>query len=100
MTETEFQQRILDTAHLYGWMTHHTRPAQTTRGWRTPITGHQGFPDLVLARAGRLIVAELKTDRGKLGPGQPEWLHTLGTHGRLWRPRDWNTVLTELKNTP
>jgi hypothetical protein len=61
------------------------------------MTGHRGFPDLVLARHGRVLLAELKADGGRLGPGQPEWLAALGDHGRLWRPTQWDAVLEELR---
>jgi hypothetical protein len=97
VTEAELQQRVMDTARLYGWLCVHHRPAHTSRGWRTPVQGDRGVPDLILARQGRVLLAELKTDRGQLGPGQGEWLEALGPHGRLWRPRDWDDVLTELK---
>ena len=34
MTETDFLQRVIDTAKLYGWLVTHFRPAKTARGWR------------------------------------------------------------------
>jgi len=61
MTEREFQQAVVQLARLMGWRVHHTRPALTQRGrWLTPIQGDAGFPDLVLCRPPRLILAELK----------------------------------------
>jgi len=97
VTEADYQQRVLDTAVLLGWHVAHFRPARTARGWRTPMQGQPGFPDLVLARGGTVILAELKTDRGQPKPDQLAWLDALGEHGRLWRPRDWTDVLAELK---
>lgn len=97
MTEEEYQQRIIDTALLRGWRVAHFRPAKTSRGWRTPMQGHTGFPDLVLARQGYVIVPEVKTDTGRLRPGQREWIDALGAHARLWRPRDWHDVEAELQ---
>jgi hypothetical protein len=73
MNEADYQARIIDTARLHGWRCAHFRPAHTAKGWRTPIEGDRGFPDLVLARDGHIIIAELKSDRGRLGPGQSEW---------------------------
>lgn len=70
----------------------HFRPARTAAGWRTPLSGDRGVPDLLLARRGRLILAELKSERGRLGSGQREWLDALGEHGRLWRPADWDAI--------
>jgi hypothetical protein len=60
------------------------------------VQGDVGAPDLLLARGGVVLLAELKADRGRLGPGQREWLAEAGGHGRLWRPRDWEDVLAEL----
>ena len=61
MTEREFQRAVVELARLMGWRVHHTRPALTRAGeWRTPIQGDAGFPDLVLCRPPRLILAELK----------------------------------------
>jgi hypothetical protein len=98
ISEAQWQQRVMDTAALLGYRTAHFRPAQARSGrWATPMQGDRGFPDLVLAKSGRILVVELKSDTGKLGPGQREWLDELGEHGRLWRPRDWSEVLAELK---
>lgn len=99
MTEAEFQQRVIDTAKLYGWMVHHTRTARTGNGWRTPIAGDKGAPDLLLARRGVVIHSELKTDRGRPAPEQVAWLKAIGDTARLWRPRDWEDVLDQLKET-
>jgi hypothetical protein len=97
MSEADFQGRVIDTAQRLGWRVVHHRHARHADGsWRTPMTGDKGFPDLVLSRDGVVILAELKSDTGKLGPGQQEWLDALGPHGRLWRPRDWPEVHAEL----
>lgn len=96
MTEAQLLERVVQTAKLYGWRVSHTRPARTAKGWRTAVQGDVGVPDLTLARAGVVLLVELKSDRGRLGPGQPEWLDAAGAHGRVWRPRDWPQVLAEL----
>lgn len=77
MTEKEFQRRILLYAKAHGWLVHHARPAKTAKGWRTPIMGDPGFLDLVLARAGVVIIAELKSDKGKPTKEQEAWLDAL-----------------------
>lgn len=98
LTEAQWQKRVVEIATLHGWRWCHLRPAQVRNGrWATPQGGHPGFPDLVLARAGEVIVAELKTDTGRMRPGQPEWLEQLGPHGRLWRPAQWDDVHNELR---
>jgi hypothetical protein len=103
ISETIFQSQIIAAARLYHWRIVHHRPALNRSGkWSTPMEGDKGFPDLVLAKNGYVILAELKSNTGKLGPGQQEWLTELGEHARLWRPRDWNEIVQELsaKHTP
>jgi hypothetical protein len=96
VTEDDYLRRVLDTATIHGWRVAHFRPAKTAKGWRTPMQGHPGLPDLVLARNGRVILAELKSDRGRPTVDQVAWLAALGDHGRLWRPKEWTAVLSEL----
>ena len=103
MTERErdFQRAVVDLARLMGWRVHHTRPALTQRGrWLTPIQGDAGFPDLVLCRPPRLIVAELKRVGGKPTAEQQGWLDALhacaGVECYLWTPADWNAVVRTL----
>lgn len=97
LSEADFQRRVMDTARLAGFRVAHFRPAMTQRGrWVTPMAGDTGFPDLVLAKAGLVLCAELKTDTGKPSAQQLAWLEQLGDHGRLWRPSDWAQVLSDL----
>lgn len=97
LPEADWQARVIDTAHTYGWRVCHHRPARTRKGWRTPVQGDAGLPDLILARNGVVLLVELKTDRGRVTAAQRAWLDQLGGHGRLWRPRDWPNVLEELR---
>jgi hypothetical protein len=97
LSEAAYQRRIIDAAAALGWRAAHFRPARTARGWRTPLEGHAGLPDLVLAKAGSVILAEVKSERGRLGRGQAAWLEQLGEHGRLWKPQSWPEVLAELR---
>lgn len=101
MNETEWQRRVMETAKLHGWRCCHYRPARVGKGSRqryvTPVVGDRGGPDLLLARRGVVLLAELKTDTGVVEPRQRLWAEQLGDHYRLWRPRDWETlVLPEL----
>jgi hypothetical protein len=97
ISEDGFQAAIIDLALFYGWRVCHFRPARTAKGWRTSIIGHKGFPDLVLARHGRVITAELKRQKAKVEPEQLVWLHHLGEHARTWRPSDWPEIAKELR---
>ena len=66
MTETELLTNVLELSTLLGWRTAHFRPAMTSHGWRTAVSGDgKGFPDLVLV-SGRVLFVELKGARGKV----------------------------------
>lgn len=99
LSETAFQTTVIDTAHWYKWRVTHFRAVKIREGkWATPLQGDPGFPDLALARAGQIIVAELKTNTGQPDPDQVLWLAELGVYGRVWRPRDWPAILLELQH--
>jgi hypothetical protein len=74
INEREFQRLVTDLAELFGWQWAHFRPAQTQRGWRTPVSGPlgQGWPDLTLVRTRdqRLLFAELKREGMRPTPEQ------------------------------
>lgn len=96
MTEAELQATIVDACRLLGYRVAHFRPARTAHGWRTPMTGDAGFPDLVCARPGRAFALELKTARGRLGPGQAEWLqalHGATVHAQVVQPATLDEIL-------
>lgn len=100
MSEDDFQQRVMDTARLCGWKVTHFRPVKLPSGrWATPLQGDAGLPDLVLARDGVVLLAELKSDTGKPTAEQAQWLAAAGPHGRLWAPRDWPAVEAELSRS-
>jgi hypothetical protein len=76
------------------------RATATPRADRT-IRSERGWPDLALVRPPRLVLAELKTDKGMTTPAQDEWLALLGAcHGievYQWRPADFNDVVELLR---
>lgn len=96
MTEDDLLRAVIDLAHLRGWLVVHHRPARTEKGWRTPTQGDKGVPDLILARRGVVILAELKSDRGRLTLEQMAWRDALGQHWRVWRPADLPRIVEEL----
>ena len=93
--ERDWQKTVTDALDVFGWRWIHFRPARTEKGWRTPVSGFAGFPDVVAVRADRVVYIELKTEGGRLGQGQAEWLAALGLAGaevHCWRPSDWAEV--------
>jgi hypothetical protein len=100
MKESEFQRQVIALAALRKWRVVHFRPARVIRGgkesWRTPVEGHNGFVDLVLARGGVVLHCELKTSTGRLSDDQQAWREAIGPSWRLWRPADWDAIVSEL----
>jgi hypothetical protein len=96
LTEREFMRQVLEYAKLTGWLRVHFRPAMTKTGWRTAVEGDGvGFPDCLLLRRNRLVVAELKTPGKSMTPAQSEWLKAFAEAGAetyLWRPADWEAI--------
>lgn len=88
--EREWQSEVVRIAALGGWRHHHQyNSRRSIKGW----------PDLVLARPPELIIAELKTRRGRVGPEQTEWLETLAACGvevYIWRPDNLDEVSSRL----
>ena len=97
LSESAFQTKILHVAKLAGWMVHHSRPAQLPSGrWVTPIAGDAGLPDLILVHPRRgFIMAEIKTELGRLTAGQKKWLsslHDAGIEVYVWRPSMFDDI--------
>jgi hypothetical protein len=121
ITEADFLRQVVELATILGWEYVHFRPAQTQRGWRTPVQGPlgKGFPDLVLVRPRdhRLIFAELKRDAAKTTPDQDRVLRVLRslstpvpaqirvgvfegqtwTQVLIWHPSDFDAITATLR---
>lgn len=101
MTERELQDAVIECARLLGWRVAHFRPADTAKGWRTPVQADgAGFPDLCMAhdRQGRLLFAEMKAETGRTSFEQDEWLRVLHrgpAEVYVWRPDDWTAGRVE-----
>lgn len=99
MTEDELLSAIIEAAGLMGWRVHHDR-GKLNQG-RTQ--GHPGFPDLVLARRGRVLFLELKSEAGRQTEDQLRWALELVqdraalAHFQLVRPADLDSVLEQLR---
>lgn len=97
LSEAEFQAQLLELAHLLGWRHNFTRRSiGKGRKWTT-ATSCIGWPDLTLwsERRHRLVLAELKSDTGRVTTEQQEVLASLRTAGveaYLWRPGDWDEI--------
>jgi hypothetical protein len=95
ITEREFQDQVIQLAHLFKWRVAHFRPAMTTQGWRTPVQADgAGFPDLLMTRGTRVVVAELKRELAKTSQDQEAWLAAFaaaGVRAVVWRPSDLRT---------
>lgn len=86
-TEAGYMQVVIEWARWRGWLVYHTHDSRHSTA---------GYPDLTLVRRGRLIFAELKTDRARrLRADQAVWLETLAdapVEVYVWRPADWDQV--------
>lgn len=99
VTEAQLQQRVEQMARFCGWLVYHP--------WRS-YKSETGFPDLVMVRPPRVIIAELKTMRGTLSKGkwnkrrtryllgQDDWKAAFegcpGVEYYLWRPSDIDEI--------
>ena len=89
--EKDWLATVREAAQRLGWMDYHVHDSR-----RSP----SGFPDLILVRPPRLVVAELKTERGRVAAAQQRWLWTFAQvpwlEVEIWRPGDWDRVLEVL----
>ena len=83
---------MLQLAGIMRWRAYH--PALSK--W-----SERGWPDVALVRPPRFILAELKSDKGKVTPQQQEWLDDLarcpGVEVWLWRPSDFEQIVEILR---
>jgi hypothetical protein len=94
LSEDEFTDQVIELFQLYGWkVVHFDRARKKNGGWRTPIRGDPGSPDIIAARNGTKVFAELKVGRNKPTKDQEQWLHHLGDGAYLWYPCDWETIV-------
>lgn len=87
LTEAAFQQQVITLARLAGFLVYHTHDSRRSEA---------GYPDLTIAGKGRIIFAELKSERGRLRPEQSIWLATLrqcpGVEVAMWKPSNWPAI--------
>ncbi len=81
MSEAQFQKIVEGYAKVMGWLYYHTQDSRRSQ---------PGFPDLVMLRGKRQVVAELKRQKGaKPSEKQQNWLDgykAVGAEVYVWRP--------------
>jgi hypothetical protein len=91
MSEKEFDAAVHALALSAGWLSYHTLDSRGSE---------KGFPDRVFLRQHRMIVAELKTNTGKLTSPQKKWLNAFrriaGVEVFVWRPVMWEEIQATL----
>ena len=106
MKESDFQNTIIEYAHLRGWMVAHFRTARIQRRdgsvyYATPVQADgEGFPDLIMLRGLEMVIAEIKADKGILSEAQRDWIQLWGQVTKdvyVWRPKDWDEIESRLK---
>ena len=91
LTEKDFQQQVVDAAHLFGWWVFHDYDARKNE---------PGFPDLVLIRPPRVLFLELKRETGRCTRAQEKVLGMLdecpGVEAGVVRPSGLKHLLQQL----
>lgn len=90
--ETAFTNAVIELATMAGWRVHHDRMKQN-------VQGHAGFPDLCMAKGGRVIFAELKMPGKPLEPDQDLWYRALAQGDGdwyIWQPQNWDFIVRKL----
>jgi hypothetical protein len=91
VSEKAFQQQVMDLLLLCGWRAVHVYDMRRSA---------PGLPDILALRGHRLVVAELKSERGVVRPEQWEWLDAFAQAGAetfLWRPSDFEELTEVLR---
>jgi hypothetical protein len=90
MTEKQLQALVIECARWLQYDVYHTHDSRRSQ---------PGFPDILMAckrgrigQPNRLLVVELKSERGRLTPDQERWLalfEACGVEAYTWRPQQW-----------
>ena len=103
--EAEFQNQVVDLAHMLGWVHLHVRRSiGKGKQWVT-ATNLKGWFDLLFWHPvrGGLIAVELKSADGVLRPDQVEVADSFRAAGfavYCWRPADMPEIQRVLSNPP
>ena len=92
LSEKEWLRQVVDLARILGWEPYHA--------WLS-IHSPRGWPDLALCRPPRLILAELKREKGVLSSPQGRWIGLLrgcpGVEVHVWRPSELDAIAEVLR---
>lgn len=93
ISEEQWQTQFVQLASLHGWQHMHVRRSRARKDQWATTTSVSGWPDLTLwnETQRRLIVVELKSDRGTASADQRKVLCSLeaaGVPAFVLRPRD------------
>ena len=90
--ESVFMAKVRRLAQLCGWLDFHTGDSRGTR---------PGEPDLRLYRPPRVVMAELKSQHGRLTIAQAQTIAVLercpGIEVYVFRPSDWQEIVRVLR---
>lgn len=89
LTEKQFMQQVIDLLKLRNWFYYHTHDSRRS----VP-----GFPDIIALKGARMLVIELKSEKGQLTWAQKRWFAAFlvacpKAKVRIWRPSDWDEIL-------
>jgi hypothetical protein len=94
-TEKDLMRNVTQLAQTLGYQVYHP--------WLS-IHSERGFPDMVIWKPGRFILAELKNEKGKLTDSQEEKIASLKACGvvevYIWRPSQWDELVQVLESKP
>jgi len=104
ISEADFQDAVVEVAHLYRWHVSHFGRARTKDGWSTPVRyDGKGFPDCVFVHPdGGVLFVEFKAERGRLSKDQAAWgawLDDAGADYCLWRPGNADIIMGILSHS-
>ena len=100
LTETEFQKQVVRIAEEFGWEWMHIgRTGKHVPNGAKGTLG-PGWPDLLLVRGDRLVIAELKAEKAP-PPTQQQFRVLAQFRGvamtYVWRPSQMNLILEVLR---
>ena len=107
ISEADFKSKIVAYAHDHGWLVFHPIRGSRDNRHYTAVQGDSGYPDLTMARGGKVVILELKRHQRYPTSEQEQWLTALS--GLEWErsfvmypdgnliigcvhPKDWQEI--------